>query len=280
MRVYNQLNIMINHSRQQPIGIFDSGVGGLTVAKALLEIMPNESIVYFGDTAHLPYGDKSQETICSYSLKIFAMLLHKYACKLIVIACSSATAASIDAIQKNFSKKVLITDAIDPVVEFLQRNHRAKSIGLIGTKLTVRSEIYDRKLAAMDADIALHSLATPLLVPIIEEGFCHHELIDCALQEYLSCPQLQNIEALILSCTHYPIIKEKVTNFYCGKVAIVDPAHIVAQKAHEILKGNSLLNDNPSEGMRQFFVSDYTETFVKLAKRFFGQDINLTHYPW
>jgi glutamate racemase len=269
---------MLNLKKQNPIGIFDSGTGGLTVAKAIVEVMPNESIIYFGDTAHLPYGDKSVTAVQSYSLQIAKMLVQQHACKLILIACNAATAASYAAIQQNFSKQVLIANVVDPVISFLGLNYQSKNIGLIGTKLTVNSRIYEKKLKESNSNINLQSLATPLLVPIIEEGFCQHRIMDDMLEEYLAHESLQNIEGLILGCTHYPLVKDKIVKFYAGRTAVIDSSNIVADAVHDLLQKYDLLNPK-EQNQRNFYVSDYTDTFALQARQFFGEDVKLEHYP-
>ena len=153
-----------------PIGIFDSGIGGLTLAHAITELMPNENIVYFGDTAHLPYGDKSATAIQAYSLKICNFLMEKQ-CKLILIACNSASAAAYDLVKTYVGTKAIVVNVIDPVIDYLDQNWEGKTIGLIGTKQTVNSGIYATKAEALGKNIHIKSLATPLLAPMIEEGF-------------------------------------------------------------------------------------------------------------
>ncbi len=256
----------------QPIGIFDSGVGGLTVAKALVEVLPNESIIYFGDTAHLPYGDKSIHTIQGYTKRIVDFLLAKDV-KLILNACNSASAAAHEMLQEYIGSKVLLVDVIDPVTEFLSKNYVDKSIGLIATKLTIESSVYHNRLNKLNTKIDLRALATPLFVPIIEEGFSAHQLMDIALAEYLSDPKLSAIEALILGCTHYPVVKNKITDFYQNKVEIIDTSKIVAARVKSLLASKKLLATAPVT--RNFYVSDYTPNFAHMTKLFFGEEIKI-----
>ncbi len=160
----------MNNNPAAPIGIFDSGIGGLTVAKAIRNLLPEENIIYFGDTAHLPYGDKSEAAIQAYSIKIADILLKK-GCKVIVIACNSASSASYELLKEYVRKDAHIINVIDPMVDFITENYSGKRIGLIGTKRTVQSGIYTRKIEESNHSILLESLATPLLAPMIEEGF-------------------------------------------------------------------------------------------------------------
>ena len=261
----------------QPIGIFDSGIGGLTVAKALIETLPNENIIYFGDTAHCPWGDKSQEVIQNYALQITHMLLEKN-CKLILIACNSASAAAFDLLQAQFGEQVLILNVIDPVIDFLVKNYSNKNVGLIATKLTVNSKVYDTKIAECQAGITLHSQATPLLTMAIEEGFYQHDIIDNLLKIYLSDPELNNIDALVLACTHYPLVKDKIRAFYKNKVDIIDASMTVAAAAHALLERHNLLHVG-SKILQHFYISDYTTSFADSARHFFGSDVVIEYYP-
>lgn len=253
-----------------PIGIFDSGIGGLTVAKALVDLLPNESIIYFGDTAHLPYGDKSTDIIQGYAKKIVDFLLEQEV-KLILIACNSASAAAYGMLQDYIGSRALLINVIDPVTHFLSINYVGKRVGLIGTRLTIDSKMYNEKLPLSKCKIDLRALATPLLVPIIEEGLFDHQIVETALSLYLSNPVLQNIEALVLGCTHYPVVKSKIANFYQNKIDIIDTANIVASAVKKELVVSKLLASTAPE--RRFYVSDYTENFAHRTKLFFGQEV-------
>lgn len=257
----------------QPIGIFDSGIGGLTVTKAVTEQLPNESIIYFGDTAHLPYGDKSAQTVQGYTKKIADFLLARNV-KLILIACNAASAAAYELLKDYIGDRAILLNVIDPVVDFLGANYAVKRVGLIGTKLTVQSQVYQQKIPALVRQIDFHALATPLLVPIIEEGFFEHKLIEIALAEYLAHPTLQNIEALVLGCTHYPVIKKSIANFYKNKIDIIDAAKIVANKVETTLISHGI-RSSTTIPKHHFYVSDYTEGFAKGTQLFFGKEIEV-----
>jgi glutamate racemase len=260
-----------------PIGIFDSGIGGLTLAHAITELMPNEPIIYFGDTAHLPYGDKSATAIQAYSVKICNLLLEKN-CKLILIACNSASAAAYDLVKAYVGTKAIVVNVIDPVIQYLDQDWSNKKLGLIGTKQTVNSGIYARKAAELDKNIQIQSLATPLLAPMIEEGFFNNRISEQIIQEYLANPTLTGIEGLILGCTHYPLIKKQIEDYYQGSVEVIDTSIIVAEAIKELLVEKDLLSTGVM-GSRQFYVSDYTESFEQSTKQFFGEAIKLTQYP-
>lgn len=269
-----------NHSPSQPIGIFDSGIGGLTVAQSLVTHLPRENIIYFGDTAHMPYGDKSTAAIQAYAVKIAHMLLQQE-CKLILIACNSASAAAYELVREYIGSKAIVMNVIDPMIRQLQEKYINKQIGLIGTRQTVNSHIYKKKIDDLNLDIRLFSHATNLLAQAIEE-FGNHTVIDSLLLEYLSHPELQKIDALVLACTHYPVIKEKIFNHYLTankkRIEIIDSSDVVARAVKKQLEKFNLLNAN-GESTKHFYVSDYTESFAANAKLFFGEDIILEHYP-
>ncbi len=187
-----------------PIGIFDSGMGGLTVAHAVSHLLPDEQLIYFGDSAHLPYGDKSAATIQAYSIKICDVLLEK-GCKVILIACNSASAAAYELIKAYVGSKALVINVIDPVVAYVVSKYAQQRIGLIGTKQTVGSGVYEYQIKVKDASIEIGSLATPLLVPMIEEGFHSNEISEAIIEEYLKSDKLDDIKALILGCPFFPI---------------------------------------------------------------------------
>lgn len=256
----------------QPIGIFDSGVGGLTVAHAIKQLLPGESLIYFGDTAHLPYGDKSEELIRFYSGRIAEFLLNHNS-KVILVACNSASASAFDSLRKDFSGKVILIDVIDPVVD-LVRTKKYRKIGVIGTKRTVSSGTYDKKIKEKSSGTEVISLATPLLVPMIEEGFIFDDISNAIIRTYLTNKALSGIEALVLGCTHYPIIKNQINKFFNFSIDIIDSARIVSLILRETLEKNNLIN-NSGNVRDRFYISDYTPYFEKIARMFFEGDINL-----
>jgi glutamate racemase len=239
--------------KEQPIGIFDSGVGGLSVAHAIKQILPGESLIYFGDTAHLPYGDKSAESIRFYSQRITEFLL-EHNSKVVLVACNSASASSFDYLKKEFEGRTVLLDVIDPVVDYISTRNFDK-IGVIGTKRTISSGTYRKKIEEKSPSTTVVSLATPLLVPMIEEGFIFDDISNAILRSYLSTESLAGIQALILGCTHYPIIRNQISKIFNFNVEVIDSARIVS--------------------VIQFFVSDYTPYFEKIAKMFFEGEINL-----
>lgn len=263
----------------RPIGIFDSGIGGLTVARAVAQRLPHERLVYFGDTAHLPYGEKSTAAIQAYSIKICDVLLRQH-CKLILIACNSASAAAYELVREYVGSKAVAVGMIDPVVAHVGRRYAGRTVGLIGTKQTVGSNIYRKKIDQLDLGVDLHALATPLLVPMIEEGFFNGRVSEEIIRAYLDHATLQDIDALLLACTHFPLIKPQIEAHYQGRVAVLDPSDVVAATVAEALAARQLLA-SPSETApaHHFYVSDFTRSFEESTRLFFGQEVQLEHYP-
>ncbi len=268
---------VLNTSASAPIGIFDSGIGGLTVAHAIRELLPNESLVYFGDTAHLPYGDKSEAAIQAYSVKIADVLLMK-GCKVIVIACNSASSAAYELLTE-YVRSVKIINVIDPMVNFVIDHYAGKHVGLIGTKRTVQSGVYEQKIKHAHEQISVQSLATPLLAPMIEEGFFNNKISHEIIAQYLSDERLKNIEALILACTHYPLIKKEINAFYNHQMPILDSSQIVARALKQHLEENNLINPGLGPVTDQFLVSDYTPSFEASTRFFFREQVTLEKHP-
>jgi glutamate racemase len=258
----------------QPIGLFDSGIGGLTVAKAIKEKLPKERLIYFGDTAHLPYGDKSPDSIKYYAIRIAQFLLDQH-CKMIVIACNTASALAYDTVKDFVGKRAYVVNVIDPVVNKIVTEGKIKKVGVIGTKGTIKSGIHAKKLTEASEFIEVKGLATPLLVPMIEEGFFNNKISRAVIDSYLSRPKLNKIDALILGCTHYPLIKKEIEGIYQGKIPLIDSADEVAAFVYHLLKKNNLLNKSAKKPVHRFYVSDYTEAFEKNTNFFFSQKIKL-----
>lgn len=264
-------------NNKKPIGIFDSGIGGLTVANAVSNALPNEEIIYFGDTAHLPYGDKSAEAVQHYSVKISDFLLKKN-CKLILIACNTASAAAFETVQNHVAGKVPVLNVIDPVVEAVAANKSFHKIGIIGTKGTIKSQVYEHKLKALRPDLEAVSLATALLASMIEAGFYNNSVSQAVINSYLAYPDFSDIQAMILACTHYPLIKKEVDSYFNGRVKIFDSTDVVVDHLKKVLAEKNLLNDKSSL-QHHFYVSDFTESFEQTTKIFFKQEIQLEHCP-
>ena len=259
----------------RPLGVFDSGVGGLTVAHAIKQILPDEALVYFGDTAHLPYGDKSEGAIVNYSRRITDFLLEHDA-KLILIACNSASASAYSILRKEYGNRVILLDVISPVIEYIVEKKYSR-VGVIGTKRTITSGTYEAGFKRKAPETGVVSLATPLLVPMIEEGFIFDDISNAIIRSYLSDKKLDGIQSLVLGCTHYPLIRNQISKFYNFDIDVVDSARVVALKLRHILEKNKLINTGEEPTEDRFFVSDYTDYFEKIAGMFFeGGNINLT----
>ncbi|MFK7807025.1 MAG: glutamate racemase [Saprospiraceae bacterium] len=267
---------MKQQDKYQPIGVFDSGIGGLTVANAILKQLPNEQIIYFGDTAHLPYGDKSTDAICFYCLKIVKFLLEKN-CKLIVIACNSASSAAYNVLIDFFAGQALFVSVVDPLVDAVVEK-QFKNVGVIATKATIRSDVYRLKLMAKQPELNVISMATPLLVPMIEEGFFNDNISDTIIEKYLGDSSFKSIEALLLACTHYPLIRKNIETFLGPTVQVFDSNDVVAQAVRTKLKAMNLLSDELKSD-HQFYVSDFTHSFEETTRLFYKEKIDLAHCP-
>lgn len=255
------------------VGIFDSGIGGLTVANALQKILPDENLIYFGDTAHLPYGDKSAVAIRHYSAKIAEFLLQKK-CKAVIIACNTASSTAYNKLKKITKDKAICINAVDPVARYVAEKHQGKT-GVIGTKGTINSRVYVKRIQKLNPDMKVVQKATPLLAPMIEEGFFNNYISRTIINSYLSVKQFKNIKSLILGCTHYPLIEEEVREFFEGRTEVINSADIVALDIKTKLEKANLLNKNKRLPKHQFFVSDYTRAFEESTRIFFKNEIHL-----
>lgn len=260
---------------QQPIGIFDSGIGGLTVANAIISYLPSESIVYFGDTAHLPYGDKSADAIRYYSLKISRFLLDQ-GCKTIVIACNSASSAAYHVLLDFFKGQVSFVNVVDPLVH-QTISKKYKKVGVIATKATIQSRMYEQKLREQQPGIEVYAKATPLLAPMIEEGFFNNNLSLSVIESYLSDPGFDGIEAILLACTHYPLIKKEIAAYFDHKVEVIDSTEVTALAVQKRLAEIGLLAPRDSIVVPEhtFYVSDLSPSFQETTRVFFKKEIEL-----
>ena len=259
----------------QPLGIFDSGLGGLTVASAIKHLLPNERIIYVGDTAHLPYGDKSAASIVHYSETITDFLLRKN-CKTILVACNTASARAYSQLAGHVGNKATLIDVIEPVVNFVVQKYPSSKIGVIGTKNTIDSNTYPYGIKEKIPSAEVVSMAAPLLVPMIEEGFIYDDISNAIIRSYLSGETFRGIKVLILGCTHYPIIKNQIRKFFDFNVEVIDSAAIVARYVKDKLESQNLLSGKRNNAEDMFYVSDYTDYFGKVGQMFFDDKINLT----
>lgn len=261
-------------SQESPIGIFDSGIGGLTVVKAVRKALPLENIIYFGDTARVPYGIKSVETVRQYALQITDFLLRKKV-KLVLIACNTVSAAAHEDVKARCGKI--------PAIGVIEAGSRAaveaggKKIGVIGTLATIGSEAYDKSLSGLDSGISVYSRACPLLVPLAEEGWTDNEIATLTLKTYLSDLRNKNLDSLILGCTHYPLFHDGIADIFKDTgTGIIDSAESIATMTTELLTARKILNssDSSRKGNFECYVSDKPQRFQQLAERFLGEKIN------
>jgi glutamate racemase len=260
-------------NKHQPIGIFDSGIGGLTVANAVSKLLPNEQLIYFGDTAHLPYGEKSPRAIKQYAYMIADFLL-EHRCKAIVIACNTASAIAYSFLKELYKEDVIVFSVIDPVIHGVIQDDSIKKVGIIGTQATIKSNVYETRFKELKPELEVISLATPLLAPMIEAGFYNNSTSETILRSYLEHDNFKDIDALILACTHYPLIKEDIRKILNPEVRIIDNIDFSAREIELELKRYYLLSDKKS-GDNRFYVSDYTESFERTTKIFYKEQIHL-----
>lgn len=254
-----------------PIGIFDSGIGGLTVVKAVREALSNENIIYFGDTARVPYGIKSEKTVRGYALQITEFLMERNV-KMILIACNTVSASARDEIQQA-AGDVPVLDVISAGSHAAMQDPHHKHIGVIGTLATIGSKAYDKAIHNHNKDIKITAEACPMLVPLAEEGWTDNDIAEQIVQKYLSKFENSDIDSLILGCTHYPLFKKTIQKvLHDPNIKIVDSALSIAQMAQEKLAGLELLTQEQS-GNFQCFVSDRPQRFQELAERFLGTKI-------
>jgi glutamate racemase len=255
----------------RPIAVFDSGLGGLTVARAIVALLPRENLVYFGDTARVPYGNKSERTIRRYGVEDMNFML-RFEPKLVVVACNTVCANAMEHLTQTF--RVPLCGVVEPGARAAVSATKAKKIGIIGTEATIASGSYQRAIQRIDGDMQLAAHATPLLVPIVEEGRdCEDELVRVALRQYLAPFKTAGVDAVVLGCTHYPLLKEAIRKEMGGGVSVVDSAEETASEVKRFLGENNLLCKTPAFPQYQFFVSDSSQRFLAIGRRFFGADL-------
>jgi glutamate racemase len=257
-----------------PIGIFDSGFGGLTVLKELQQTLSHEQMLYLGDTANLPYGTKSRETIARYAIQNCSFLIDQ-GVKLIVIACNTATSIALEAVQSKF--KVPIIGVIDPVIEQVIQKSPQGRIGILATRATVMSSVYQKKIHAHLPNAEITAIAAPLLVSLIEEGFIDHPMTHLAIEEYLRPLVLAQIDTVILGCTHFPLLKSSIEKTLGPHVRVIDPAFACAKAVKQNLTHLDLLSKGLKPLDPLFYVTDDPEKFTRLGPYFLGHEISNVH---
>lgn len=267
------MEMRIIMDRNAPIGVFDSGVGGLTVAREIMRQIPNERIVYFGDTARVPYGSKSKDTIIKYSRQIIRFLKTEDV-KAIVIACNTASAFALEEIEKELD--IPIIGVVKPGALVAANTTRNKKVGIIATEGTINSGIYTDYLKAIDSDIAVVGKACPLFVPLVEEGMLEDSVTTEVATRYLNYLRNEDIDTLILGCTHYPLIRDTIGKIMGEKVNLVNPAYETALQLKQLLKEHNIANVKEYESasiMYRFYVSDAAEKFSRFANSIMPFDI-------
>jgi glutamate racemase len=252
----------------KPIGVFDSGIGGLTVVHALTKRLPHENIVYFGDTARVPYGPKSPQTVREYAGQDTDFLVSKDV-KMIVIACNTVSAVALDVVMKH--AKVPVVGVIIPGAEAAVAASRKKRIGVIGTIATINSKAYANAIRQMESDAVIFAQPCPLFVPLAEEGWIDHQVTELVAKEYLFPLKLEKIDTLILGCTHYPILKTAIAKAVDPGVMLIDSGEAAALEVARVLDEKNLRNSSKLKPHLQFFVSDVPAKFAEVGERFLGQ---------
>jgi glutamate racemase len=254
-------------ARQRAIGVFDSGIGGLTVLKALRETLPHEDFIYLGDTARTPYGTKSNEVILRYSRENSEFLLAK-GIKLLVIACNTSSAVGLDQIAAETI--VPVVGVIEPGAHSAVEASRSGKIGVIGTEATIASGAYTRAIRALRPRSEIYTRACPLLVPLVEEGWLDNEIARRTVEHYLASLSESGIDTLLLGCTHYPLLADLIAEVLGPRVQLVDSAVSTAAAVHERLDSLSLAQSRSHRGRESFFVTEAPERFIRVGRRFIG----------
>ncbi len=255
----------------RPIGVFDSGLGGLTVAKAIKEKLPNENIVYLGDTARVPYGNKSTLLVTGYATQITNFLLGENA-KLIVVACNTASALALPALQSEFLVPIL--GVIIPGSQAAVHATRNKHVGVIGTTATINSNAYTQALREIESSIQITAQACPLFVPLVEEGWLNGPVPSEIIASYLKSINVANVDTLILGCTHYPLLKPMIQDIVNDNTVLIDSAETVAEEAATILLEKKMSADSSNKGRLKCFVTDPPIQFESIAERFLGYSLD------
>jgi len=259
-------------SRDLPIGIFDSGVGGLTVVAEIMNLLPAEEVIYFGDLARTPYGTKSQATVLRFSIEIVNFLIRQQV-KMIVVACNTASSLALSELKERFSLPII--GVIQPGVLKAIKATKSKRIGIIGTQATISSNAYSETIKSIDPSIQVLSSSCPLFVPLVEEGWLDHEVTKLVAKEYLTPLKENQIDTLILGCTHYPFLKGILQDEMGKEVVLIDSAVEVAQETKKVLDQNNLLHPQNPTPAYKFYVSDSSSKFVEIGKTLLGKKIRV-----
>jgi glutamate racemase len=258
-------------SSPAPVGVFDSGMGGLTVVREMMRQLPNESIIYFGDTARVPYGPKSPDTVLRYSREITSFLRGE-GVKALVVACNTATAHALPALREEFD--IPIVGVIEPGARAAVAVTKTKRVGVIGTAGTIKSRAYEKEIKKLLPDAQVTAQACALFVPLVEEGWLDSEVTRAVARNYLAPVVSAEVDTLVLGCTHYPLMKTVIGNVVGREVRLIDSAYETAREIGETLRSTGLEMQTPNEARYRFIASDAPDTFLELGQRFLGSSID------
>jgi glutamate racemase len=256
--------------QSKPIGVFDSGIGGLTVVRSLMRHLPHENIVYFGDTARVPYGPKSPQVVKEYAAQDTDFLM-THDVKMIVVACNTVSSVALEVVQKH--ARVPVVGVIVPGAKAAVERSNKKRVGVIGTVGTIASNAYTIAIRQADSSVTVVGQACPLFVPLAEEGWIDHPATEIIAKEYLFALRLQKIDTLVLGCTHYPILEKVISKVFDDKIILIDSGEATAFDVQKILDENKLRNPSTLKANMQFFVSDIPHKFTEIGERFLGQKL-------
>jgi len=256
-------------TQDSAIGVFDSGIGGLTVLHEIIQALPKENTVYLGDTARSPYGTKSVDTVLRYSFENSAFLVERDV-KIVVVACNTSTAIALEPLKNKLAIPVL--GVIEPGVRRAIKSTKNKKVGVIGTEATIQSGAYTRALKVAEPSIEVYSRACPLFVPLVEEGWTDNAVVQMTVKTYLESLKQSGIDTLILGCTHYPLLKKSIRKFMGPHVRLVDSAEEIAKEVAVSL-GQSALWRKTGKGSHGFFVTDAPDRFIEVGRRFLGEKV-------
>jgi len=254
----------------RPVGVFDSGIGGLTVLKEIINALPDEGTIYLGDTARVPYGIRSAETVIRYSFENAKFLFSKEV-KLLVVACNTASSVSLDAIKR--STPIPVIGVIEPGAKAAVRATRNRKIGVVGTEATVKSDSYAKAIKAIDGSVEVFGVSCPLFVPLVEEGWSEGDIVTLVANRYLEGMKDKGIDTLVLGCTHYPLLKKVIAGVMGDGVKLIDSAVETSKEIKAVLEASGLNTGPGGTPLREFYVTDSPERFLKVGENFLGQKI-------
>ncbi len=257
--------------KEKPVGVFDSGIGGLTVVKRITSVLPKENIIYFGDTARVPYGSKSNSVVIEYALQDAKFLIGKNV-KAIVVACNTASSIAIDELKKNFNVPVI--GMIEPGAQLAVSTSKNKRIGVIGTRATISNQAYSKQIKKLDDEAVVFEKACPLFVPLAEEGWIDHKAAYEIAEEYLRELRDQRIDTLVLGCTHYPLLSGVIQKVMGDNVRLIDSGVASAEVVRKELDRIGLMTNSNAFGNNRFYVSDIPIKFKEAADLFLGKEIS------